>query len=128
MAEIVSRSRGEVTVREVTGSPTGREVGAAVQSFYRGVPTKYIVWDVTNGSMSNLSTDDLQALVAYVREVAHMRAGGKTAIIVPNDLGFGLGRMIEAYGSLNELPFDFRAFRSKSDALEWLGLRAEDLP
>ena len=49
-----------------------------------------------------------------------MREDGKTAIVAPDDVTFGLSRM---YGILTEgqgPPFETRSFRSVEEAYQWL--------
>ena len=51
------------------------------------------------------------------------RSGNRMAIISPNNLGFGLGRMFEMMQEGS--PFKVRAFRQRAGALDWLGLSEE---
>jgi hypothetical protein len=65
-----------------------------------------------------------------VRQFADLAAGmdadsteSRFAIVAPGDLAFGLGRMFQAYRSLNSWSTKTVAvFRSLEDALRWLGL------
>ena len=62
------------------------------------------------------------------RLAAHMDApatASKFAIVAPGDLAFGLGRMCEAYRSLDSRSTkQVRVFRSMADACAWLGTKA----
>ncbi len=51
------------------------------------------------------------------------KSGNRMAIISPNNLGFGLGRMFEMMQEGS--PFKVRVFRQRTGALDWLGLSEE---
>ena len=54
------------------------------------------------------------------------QTGGRIALVVSSNLGFGLGRMFE---NMQEGVFvDVHVFRERSAALRWLGLREKDWP
>jgi hypothetical protein len=71
--------------------------------------------------------------VARVRELASLSAGmddrasaSKLAIVAPNDLAFGLGRMYEAYRDLEaKSTKQVGVFRSLAEALAFLGVAAD---
>ena len=71
--------------------------------------------------MSNVSPSGLKKLSDLVTSYtmnAHIKF--KTAIIAPDDLPFGLGRLYEAYS--DESPETTSVFREIDKAFEWLGL------
>lgn len=53
-------------------------------------------------------------------------AGGKVALVVATNLGFGLGRMFE--NMQDGAPLDVHVFREREAALRWLNLKLEDWP
>ena len=58
-----------------------------------------------------------------VLQVAHINPftrNSRRAVVVPNDLAFGLVRMFEALAEAE--PDQFRIFRDMGPALEWVGL------
>ena len=55
--------------------------------------------------------------------VAAVRKGGKTAIVVgENLLALGLSRMRETYGEMENSPIEIRIFSNVDEAMEWLGV------
>ncbi len=66
-----------------------------------------------------LSTADARATVNILKDLGRDGALGPTAIIVPNDVSYGLVRMVEI---LLEGVADVRPFRTNeiADAKEWL--------
>lgn len=118
--EIQTRVIDGVTVKSVTGSPSLRQVLAAVESIYSDTVTSDVVWDFSEGSSARLSAEDLQRIVLLVKRRAAARKGGRTAMIAPGDLEYGMGRMLEVFRDLAQIEFEFRVFRSAADASRWL--------
>ncbi|REJ82784.1 MAG: hypothetical protein DWQ36_05825 [Acidobacteria bacterium] len=119
---IRSRVVGGVTVKEVVGSPSVRQFVEAVDEIYQDRPTIMVVWDFTHGSPGELRSEDLRRIAGHVRRSAALRANGRTAMIAPGDLAYGMGRVLEVLRELEELPLEFRVFRTATEAAEWLGI------
>ena len=66
-----------------------------------------------------LSTTDARATVEFLKTLARQGMLGPTAVIVPNEVGYGLVRMVEI---LLEGLTEVRPFRTNEavDAREWL--------
>ena len=71
------------------------------------------------GIVVDFDTAVLQGLAGHHRLHAE-GTPSRWAMIVSEDLTYGLGRMFEAF--MDESPRVFRVFRSMQDALEWLGV------
>lgn len=97
---------------------TSAEVIEALTFFYRssGTSTRLSLWDLT-GITVRISTDEIRRIATFVTGNAGPQAG-RAAIVVAQDLGFGLGRMYASMvlGS----PVESRVFRDHNEALEWL--------
>jgi hypothetical protein len=65
----------------------------------------------------------MRDLAALSAAMDHFPNGGKFAIVAPQDLAFGLGRMYEAYRSLDSRSTkQVQVFRNWPDALAFLGV------
>jgi len=67
------------------------------------------------------SVTRFELTVAEVREISRVRVfgeGSRLAVVAPTDVGFGLSRMYEAFGELDEDRY--RVFRGIEDAEGWL--------
>lgn len=122
MAEIKTIISDDMTIRKVIGAPDVDELIVAVKEYYAGRPTKYILWDLSMASAKNLASNDIKYLVELVKTYADIRTGGKTAVIAPFDLEYGMTRMSQAYANFIGLQFSVSVFRSVSDARKWLGV------
>ena len=83
--------------------------------------------DLQQADSSVRSVDALQQVVE-IMEAAYEDAAPipKTAVIAPEDVSFGLGRMFQAFDSLG--PGQFSVFRTLEDALNWLELPVDSIP
>jgi hypothetical protein len=62
--------------------------------------------------------EELRKIVSIVRQRRGARAPARRALLVPNDLLFGMMRMFEVYSDGG--PFDYATFRDEAEALRWL--------
>ncbi len=122
MAEIKTFISGELTIKKIIGEVTADELMNALRQFYTGHITKYVVWDFTNGSTGKLMPVNVEHIAELVLQHAHVRIGGKAAIVAPNDLNYGMGRMFNTYAELGNIPFETQIFRTLSEAGLWMGV------
>jgi hypothetical protein len=110
----------DLTSHTCHGTTTMAEIGDAIRLFYRSSPTRNVIWDLSDGNFASTSTDQISALAAQIKRMAHSRAGGKTAIVASADLGYGLGRMYQVFAQQAEQMSDIQVFRSCKEAEKWL--------
>jgi hypothetical protein len=75
---------------------------------------------MTLAEVAHITTDVLRRFVRKAAAIAGRRAGGRTAVIAPQDPQFGLARMSEAFTELESSPVVLRAFRNRVEAVFWL--------
>lgn len=124
MAEINTFISGELTIKKIIGEVTADELMNALRQFYTGHITKNVVWDLTNGSAGKLMPINIEHIAELVLQHAHVRIGGKAAIVAPNDLNYGMSRMFNTYAELGSIPFETQIFRTLSEAGLWMGVDA----
>jgi hypothetical protein len=56
------------------------------------------------------------------KKYAHLRKGGRSALVLSKDVGYGIGRMYGALSEIENIPYEIRSFRDIKDAREWLGV------
>lgn len=122
MAEIKTAISGELTMQKIIGTLTLNELLDSISEFYAGKPTQNIVWDLTDASLRRLKFEDLERLAAFAIQFSPLRAGGKTAIVAPGDLGYGLGRIVDSLAESRNTPVATYTFRQAGDAAKWLGV------
>jgi len=91
-----------------------------IKSFYGNQPAKNVIWDWTGSDPSQLTTSDVEKLANSPARYSDLRKGGRTAMVAPDDLSFGISRMFQTFGDMNGLPFIFKVFHSLGDAFLWI--------
>ena len=118
---------------EVQFSPDGRELQVVVRGpaevavfkEYMGLldddpriqTCRAALIDIREVRIAGLKTDELQDVARFRRE--HQPPVERVALLVDEDLAFGLARQFEAMTEASEGP-ERRVFRNESKAWEWL--------
>ena len=124
MASIETTVDGQknLAIHTVKGQVTEVEIAQKIEEYHLGEPEKYAIWDFSDADVTNLSNEQLKSLVSVGKKFAERRKGGKTALVVPEDLAFALGRMWETFAEMESFAVTNRAFRSIEEAKTWLGV------
>lgn len=111
----------------VFGEFTAEQVSETIREYYAGSPTYRVLWDFTAASFENIASTVPQQMAGVARQHSEVQVeGGMTALVFDSDVGFGLGRMFETFQDLQNAPVEYRTFRSRDDALAWLGIGTSD--
>jgi len=110
----------DLTVHDVTGPISEVEMYDALEKFYKQEPTALLLWDMSQADAGHVTSEILQKFIKKSAELGVSRQGGRTAVIAPDDLQYGLARMSEAFSKMESAPYSFRAFRTREEALQWL--------
>ncbi|MBW1860322.1 MAG: hypothetical protein JRI70_09700 [Deltaproteobacteria bacterium] len=87
----------QLTIHIVEGELLFDDAMEAVKEFYEVKPTKDVLWDLREGTWEALSDERLRGLVSFVRKHAHVREGGRTAMVVPADIDYGIARAFQSH-------------------------------
>ena len=118
MGKIETQISGDLTIRKVIGDLTIDEMLDDVKKFFAGQPTKFFLLDLSAGSIATLSAEEIRTVARFVHDHAHVQIGGKTIIVAPDDLNYGVARMYLAFSESRSPPFPVCLFRKLSDALD----------
>jgi hypothetical protein len=116
----IKKVEEDFTEHIVSGEVTDKEMFDCEKEFYLSGPTKLQFWDMTKSKLTKVTVDGMRQFVARTSRLGKSRAGGRTAVLVQSQIQFGLGRMAEAFGDFESLPFEFRIFREREEAIRWL--------
>lgn len=108
----------DLTVHIVSGDLTTREILDKLENYSQGDTTKRILWDLSNATWASITGDDLKETVKKAKK--YSRKGGKTAWVFSEDVDFGIGRMLQILGEIEEYDYVFGTFRNMEDAMKWL--------
>jgi hypothetical protein len=112
----------DLTIITADGKMSASDFQKWTASYYTGRVTSLAIWDLTRADLSDINSDDLREDAVRTKSLAGARKGGKTAIVSRKPLEFGLGRMLEAFYKIEDMPFDVQTFHSIDEAKDWLGI------
>ena len=113
---------GDLTVVKATGKMTAQEFDEWRLNYYSGKVTMNTLWDIIDADLSDIKPEDIATHAQRISISSVVRKGGRTAVVVgENPLAFGLSRMREIYGEIEDSPITVQIFTSMDEAMEWLG-------
>jgi len=87
--------------------------------------TKYELYDLRKAriDVEQFTSGDIHTIVDAAGSSSNLRApGGKTALLVKEEVVFGLSRMYDILANMEKsITWETRVFYSLSDAVAWLG-------
>ena len=110
----------KLTVFKVTGEFLYDEIISVVKSFYEGQPTENVLWDLSDITEIQLTSEQVERIVSLSQRFNSSRSKGKTAFVAQKDIVYGLSRMFNTLGEISGAPFQRWAFRSMEEAYQWL--------
>jgi hypothetical protein len=116
---------GQLTVHTASGELTIDEIDQTVKAFYRGTPTKNVLWDMENGTIRNLTVHQIRRSIFELGTLnslglTDVRIDGRTAIVVSAAEDFGLARVAATMWELEGMPFEGEVFFDLDKAMQWL--------
>lgn len=110
----------QLTIISVTGETTADEITRTIVAHNSREMTRLILWDLTKATFQTLTGNQVRDFAQTTRQFLDRRKGGKTAVVVPSDLGFGLARMYDIVQENTQMQVSHMTFREKELALQWL--------
>jgi len=110
----------DLTIFAVEGNLSADEILKYSSTHYDKTPTQLVLWDATQGSVSNIGINDFRRIAFDIKKNTIKRAGGKTALVGKFDIDFGSARMYEVFAESEGIPITYKAFRDVDDAMTWL--------
>lgn len=110
----------ELSIYTIEGSASREELLGIVGSLKSEDRTKNVIWDATHGTVETIGAEDLRRIARFLKAGHGMRQGGKTGLVGPEDLDYGIGRMFQAYARLENLTVEYRIFRTLDEAIAWI--------
>lgn len=115
-----NRISADLMVIQATGPLTEERARAAIEEFYAGDPTRGLIWDLRQADLTAFSTDQILATIKLAMGFSHHREGGRSALVVGEDLAFGLSRMYQNWAEAQNHPIPHGVFRDLDQARAWV--------
>jgi len=127
MAKIDTRIDDTTLILTVVGDLTAEEVIYAIKNIYPASNSKYIIWDLTNASLSQMSRSDFEAIARTAKEsvASGLRQPGKTTHVVTSTAEYGLFRMYTSIAEMTGVPVEYSVFRTFEEARQWIAQDTE---
>lgn len=111
-----------IIVLTVIGCPNADDYIKEINDTLEKYPQKFTVCDYTEADLSGLSAKELERIkgIAICHPNTHVMK--KVALILPSDLAYGLGRMFQMIGVVQDNPWELMPFRNTEDAFQWIGV------
>ena len=110
----------DLTIFKVTGVLSFDLAFPLVEAFYDDDPTSHVLWDLTDTTDIEFTTEEVLEIVNFKPRYHGKRKSGKTAFVAQKDILFGLSRMFEIQSNIQEAPYAIMVFRSLYEAHQWL--------
>ena len=113
-------AKAGVVVNTVSGKLTAAAFTATLRALIDNPefqPGMGIVWDLRRGTVIGLKADEIKGVVYYVANRVEARGRGRLAIVVSQDVDYGIGRMFAAYAE--QTGIERRVFRDLEEAVHW---------
>lgn len=83
-------------------------------------PSANFIGDYTEGSSEGLETNDIWQISVESSRLSEFLIGKKLAIVLKNDVHYGLGRMWQSFTEI-KVPYEIQLFRDIAEAQDWAG-------
>jgi hypothetical protein len=117
--QTVDQEKDLTTIR-LAGRVRVDEFIRILEGFYEHGFTKNLLWDFSRADISSAERQELEKILSVAKRYAHLRPDGKTAILAPKTLDYGVGRMYEVLAEHGEHPVSHAVFTGMWRAAEWL--------
>lgn len=117
---VVERTAENLTVFTVSPEAGPQDILEAALSFM-GAPTRLALWDLRSSTLNKATTEELRQATAEFLSLARTQSrGGRAALVVGNDVTYGLMRMLVTHAELEGYAAKLRVFRDVVVARAWL--------
>jgi len=82
-------------------------------------PNASILYDQTNSNADGISSEDIWKISEYSTQLGALLEGKKLAVVLQDDLSFGLGRMWKSFTEA-KVSFEIQIFHDRADAEKWI--------
>lgn len=119
--EIKTEPTQDLTVFTLAGTVRLAELTSVLNTYGDDGPTQNEIYDIRALCGERLSADEINLLADYFKHFVPARrpAGSRTAIVVANDVDYGIARMI-ALMTEDQVPFKVEIFRAIEAARDWI--------
>ncbi len=113
----------KLTTITVKGSVSADQLIKILEDFYQGEFTLNLLWDLSLTDASELKKHELEEVISVAKKHAHLRRGGKTAIVASRQVDYGIGRMYEILAEIENHPLLHYVSNDIQKAKDWFEMK-----
>lgn len=110
----------DLTTFLAAGMISPSDIISVAQQVYTAHPTRLALWDFRAVTEVSISSDHITTIVHAVKDAIQLRTNPKTALVVRDSFGYGMGRMYELLSESEHLQLTVQAFYDPDEARTWL--------
>jgi hypothetical protein len=111
-----------LAIHVVKGNVNTLAIITKVKAFIADRPTKYEIWDFTEGAIHSLYAEDIRSMAQVLKEPSEVGKVEKSALVFSDNLSYGIGRMTEVYFSMEKITVEIECFRGLKEAKMWISI------
>jgi len=116
----------DLTIFTVTGDVGFAELVNAHNSYGAAGLTRFEIYDLRNGTLGSFTSEQMDKLAIVGKASIGLRPKRcKTALVVSEDVDFGMGRVYQALSEMAGVTWGTEVFRSVDEAYDWLDVPQE---
>lgn len=120
MIKSVHDLKDRTMMYQAMGRLTYPEIRTEVLNFSAKVPASKVLCDLTQGTVSDLTSQELEGLLKIIGQKLQGQSGGRVAIAALNGVDNGVARLFGTFVELANLPVEVKVFRTPEIARQWL--------
>ncbi len=105
---------------QAMGRLTFPEICAEILSFSSKNTIARVLCDLTRGTVSDLTSQEIESILEIIGQKLKSGPGGKAAIVALAGVDYGLARMFGTFAEIANLPIEVKVFRTSDIARQWL--------
>ena len=109
----------DVTLFSVAGELRYADVIAAVETFYAGKTTRYVLWNFLETTKNSITPEQAEKLLLLKQRYEGKKKKGKTAIVAHDDFFFGMSRSLALQSNLLDARYMVMVFNNPDTAYKW---------
>jgi hypothetical protein len=118
--QITKSIEGGLTIFTVKGAVSAEEIIGAATEEMAAPRTRDAIWDFSGASSVKLPSSAVKKVADELTANAARIEGRRVALVGSGAIQVGLGKMFRAFAGLAGLPHEYRVFRNRLRAEEWL--------
>ncbi len=110
----------DLTILTVCGELTAGQLIGALEEFYKSDFTSRLMWDFSETDLTAAKRENIEEVIAVAKKYAPLRKEGRTALVAPRVVDYGIARMYEMISENKGHPVSHAVFKDRDEAMNWL--------